>query len=42
MAESGIDVVDDDVGLAALFGAGGEFAAGEHLEKFRDLVSASI
>ena len=34
MAETGIDVVDDDFGFAALSGASGEFTAGEDLEKF--------
>ena len=41
MAEAGGEIVDNDLRLTALFGAGGEFAAGEDLEKFRDLVSAS-
>ena len=41
MAEARVKVVDDNVGLAALFGASGEFAAREDLEKFRDLVPTS-
>lgn len=41
MAEARVEVVDNDVGLAAFSGAGGEFAAREDLKKLRDLVSAS-
>lgn len=40
MAEARVEVVDNDVGLAAFSGASGEFAAREDLEKFRDLISA--
>lgn len=39
LAEAGIEVVDDDVWLAALLGEGGEFAGGIDLEEFGDLVS---
>ena len=34
MAEARVEIVDDNVGFAALFGASGEFAAREDLEKF--------
>lgn len=34
MAEARVDIIDDDSGLAALVNAGGEFTAGEDLEKF--------
>lgn len=41
MAEARVEIIDNDIALAALFDATGEFAAREDLEKFRDLVSAS-
>ena len=39
MTEAGVEVVDDDVGFAALPGASGEFAASVDLKKLRDLIS---
>ena len=41
MAEAWVEVVDDDVCLAALFGASGEFPGRVYLEKFGDLVSTN-
>ena len=39
VAEAGVEIVDDDVGFAALPSAGGELAARVDLKKLRDLVS---
>ena len=39
MAEAGVQIVEDDVGFAALTGASGELAAREDLKKIRDLIS---
>ncbi len=41
MAEARVDIIDNDVALAAFFDSTGKFAAREDLEKFRDLISAS-
>ena len=41
MAKSRIEVVDDDVWLAALLGASGELAGRVYLEELGDLVSAT-
>ena len=41
MAEARVDVIDNDVTLAALFDSIGKFAARKDLEEFRDLISAS-
>ncbi len=41
MAEARVDIIDNDVALAALFDSTGKFTAREDLEKFRDLISAS-
>ena len=40
MTEARVEVVDDDVWLAALLGSSGKLAGGEDLEKLGDLVSA--
>lgn len=39
MAEAGVEVIDDDVRLAVLFGADGKLAGRVNLEEFGDLVS---
>lgn len=39
MAEAGVEIVDDDVGLATLPGASGELAARVGLKEFRDRIS---
>ena len=39
MAETRVEVVDDDVGLTGLFETGSELAGVIDLEKLRDLVS---
>ena len=39
MAEAGVEVVDDDVGFAALPGTSGELAARVDLKKLGDLIS---
>ena len=38
VAEAGVQIVDDDVGFAALPGASGELAAREDLKNLRDLI----
>ena len=40
MAEARIEAIDDDIWLAALFGASGELAGRIYLEKLGYLVSA--